>query len=392
MKRILTAFLAVGAILVTSSPLLLGQHEPRKQRLPAATEQRNPAQIVRQAEPAMVLIVASSPNSTNLGTGFVVRGSKIVISNFHVVEGAKTILLKLPDGRDKVVDAAVGYDLANDLVALSAEVDANVGIPLGDSDNVQVGDSVIVISNPEGLERTVSAGLISGIRDIGGRRLFQISAPISHGSSGGAVFNTKGEVIAVAVGSIVDGQNLNFAVPINFAKPLLSSTSSFKITSLPVRQHGANNRDAAPPATAAFVPDRKTIMEAMRKTGDRLKSCEPSVINVLQSSNGESWGKFWSSAPSDLSYEPGNDGVFVIEFSVFTYATFRHRTRQEAEESWDPDPTFLSLAKVAGTSPQRHRHVFRVKERSVELEEAYIYSTSHSRWELEVGKTGCAEE
>ncbi len=100
---------------------------------------------------------------------------------------------------------------------------------------MDLGQPVIVVGNPEGLEQTVSNGLISAIREFDGRKLFQISAPISEGSSGSPVFNDHGEVIGVVVSSIEKGQNLNFAVPINYAKPLLEQSIEEPISSLPKR-------------------------------------------------------------------------------------------------------------------------------------------------------------
>jgi len=95
-------------------------------------------------------------------------------------------------------------------------------LSIGNSDAVQVGDSVYAVGNPEGLEGTFSQGIVSGIRESGGDRLLQITAPISPGSSGGPVLNEKGEVIGVSVATFRDGQNLNFAVPSAQLKELLS--------------------------------------------------------------------------------------------------------------------------------------------------------------------------
>jgi tetratricopeptide (TPR) repeat protein len=81
---------------------------------------------------------------------------------------------------------------------------------------------VFAIGNPEGLERTISQGIVSGVRKSDNRDLLQITTPISHGSSGGPILNSKGEVVGVAVGMLEDGQNLNFAVPVKFVAQLLA--------------------------------------------------------------------------------------------------------------------------------------------------------------------------
>ena len=109
---------------------------------------------------------------------------------------------------------------------------------LGDSDKVAIGSSIVVIGNPEGLEKSVTNGLVSGVRTIEGQKLFQISAPISHGSSGGPVFDDKGQVIGVVVAFLSDGQNLNFAIPINQASQVWAERKGASLlTSLPASTH-----------------------------------------------------------------------------------------------------------------------------------------------------------
>ena len=77
------------------------------------------------------------------------------------------------------------------------------------------------IGNPQGLQNTVSDGLVSAVRDAGGVKQFQISVPISHGSSGGALINMRGQVIGITSSGIDQAQNLNFAIPINYVKEYL---------------------------------------------------------------------------------------------------------------------------------------------------------------------------
>lgn len=86
---------------------------------------------------------------------------------------------------------------------------------------VKTGDHITVLGAPLGLENTLSDGIVSAVRTAGSSRLFQTSAPISHGSSGGPLFDDYGNVIGLAVSALEAGENLNFAVPIDSAKPLL---------------------------------------------------------------------------------------------------------------------------------------------------------------------------
>jgi S1-C subfamily serine protease len=114
-----------------------------------------------------------------------------------------------------------GFDLEHDVAALKIEGTGLPSVHLGTSSAVKSGDHVTVLGARPGLESTLSDEIISAVREAGAFRLFQISAPISHGSSGGPLFDDFGNVIALAVSTIESGENLNFAVPIGATKTLL---------------------------------------------------------------------------------------------------------------------------------------------------------------------------
>ena len=157
----------------------------------------------------------------SLGSGFFVGAGEIA-SNLHVVEGAARGYAKLV-GKKKKHDLKVitAVDLYRDLVVLKiVDTGSNV-LTLGNSDDVQVGEPVYAVGNPQGLEGTFSQGVVSGIREVGTDKLLQITAPISPGSSGGPVMNSYGEVIGVSVATFRGGQNLNFTIPSNYLKVLL---------------------------------------------------------------------------------------------------------------------------------------------------------------------------
>jgi hypothetical protein len=109
-------------------------------------------------------------------------------------------------------------DPTNDLAFLKIEAVDLPTIPLGNSNNVQVGDAVLLVGAPQGLEQTVSDGLISGSRIDNGVRIIQTSAAASHGSSGGPLLNRSGEAVGVMSFKLVDGENLNFTIPINYVR------------------------------------------------------------------------------------------------------------------------------------------------------------------------------
>lgn len=179
-------------------------------------------QLVKQVMPAIVLVSIYDPKNelVAIGSGFFVEKSKI-ITNFHVVDGANYVEIKTYSGKSCHITNIL-TDKANDLALLTLDKNVNETW-LNLSKNLpDVGQDIIAIGNPMGIEQTVSDGIVSAIRRLNnGNILVQISAPISHGSSGGPVLNLNGEVIGVSTSIVKDGQNLNFAVSSKHISPLL---------------------------------------------------------------------------------------------------------------------------------------------------------------------------
>ncbi|MCX6628705.1 MAG: trypsin-like peptidase domain-containing protein, partial [Candidatus Solibacter sp.] len=187
-----------------------------------------PAQIYAEVRESVVLIKGAQ----KAGSGVIVSLDGLVVTNYHVVAGEKEIWIKLASGLQLATDEVVAADPGSDLAVLKLNGKGFKPAPLGDSDMIAPGDSIVVISNPLGLEASVTNGLISGIRGEGAHRLFQISAPISPGSSGGPVFNQQGSVIGVATATIQGAQNLNLAVPSSAIRSLLNNPKQAKLADL----------------------------------------------------------------------------------------------------------------------------------------------------------------
>lgn len=150
------------------------------------------------------------------GSAFAAFAPGVFITNYHVIEdGIYSIKAQLESGMEFRITDVVGYDKVNDVAILYTDVKTGIKeLPVGDSSSMLKGEKVTTIGSPLGLVNTVSVGLFSGPIKDGDILLLQFSAPISHGSSGGALFNDKGEVVGVTSSSLTDGQNLNFAIPI----------------------------------------------------------------------------------------------------------------------------------------------------------------------------------
>jgi hypothetical protein len=171
--------------------------------------------IYTGAKSSVVLIMAYDKSNTplGLGSGFFIEPQKIV-TNFHVIEGAGRIVVKSSiSGLQAEVSSIISYSKYLDLAVLQIE---GKGTPLQISaqHKYSVGDKVVAIGNPRGLEGTVSEGIISATREVDDFVIYQITAPISLGSSGGPLFDEHGKVIGVTTATIADGQNLNFSIPI----------------------------------------------------------------------------------------------------------------------------------------------------------------------------------
>lgn len=165
----------------------------------------------------------------SLGTGFLVDSDGHVLTNSHVIEGAAQIRVRLNDGRE--FDAQlVGVDPATDLAVARIEPFESMRyLALGNSDAVRVGDWVLAVGNPFGLNSSVTAGILSarGRRDVpldGGVRyvdFLQTDASINPGNSGGPLLNMQGEVIGINTAINRDGQGIGFSIPSNMAIEIL---------------------------------------------------------------------------------------------------------------------------------------------------------------------------
>lgn len=189
-----------------------------------AVASKTPEDIFAQWSPGVLLVQGIGPFGLpqSSGTGFIVNSVGLFVTNFHVIEHALEVTVKLKDGREFKVSGSVELNRGLDLAILKIDATSLVTVPLGDSDAMRVGQPVFAIGNPMGLEQTISDGLISAIRgDTPDEKIFQITAPISPGSSGGPLFNLNGEVIGITFAQLTQGQNLNFAIPINAAKPFI---------------------------------------------------------------------------------------------------------------------------------------------------------------------------
>ena len=187
-------------------------------------------QIAEKALAATVYLEMQDSNGLPLGfgSGFFV-GDNLIATNYHVIEGAARGTAKLVGQFSTyTIEGVTATDQMNDLALLKVMVSGIKPLPLGNSSDVKIGETVYVAGNPQGLEGTFSNGIISSRRDPYTTERLQMTAPISPGSSGGPVLNSKGEVIGISFMTLVGGQNLNFAIPSRYLTELLTESKPVK--------------------------------------------------------------------------------------------------------------------------------------------------------------------
>jgi len=207
MKRNIFILLIIASILFVFSTLIIASQ----------TIDENLPSLIKRIKPSTVIIFAYDDKGEflQLGSGFFISQNGDVITNYHVIQGASSAEIKTADEKTYPITYILAGDEQNDLIRLSVNIPSSSVYPLSLSKTIpEVGERIIVYGSPLGLENTVSDGIVSAIRDIPDYgRIIQITAPISPGSSGSPVLNMNGEVIGIATFQLIEGQNLNFAIP-----------------------------------------------------------------------------------------------------------------------------------------------------------------------------------
>ena len=157
------------------------------------------------------------------GSGFIISQKGYIITNEHVIHKAEKITVTLSDGRE-FDGKVIGLDLDSDIAIVKIESDDLPIVTLGDSDKLRVGEIVVAIGNPYGLQQTVTMGVVSAegrsipVEEHTYRNFIQTDAAINPGNSGGPLLNTKGEVVGINTAIIPYAQGIGFAIPINTPK------------------------------------------------------------------------------------------------------------------------------------------------------------------------------
>jgi serine protease Do len=222
MPRLPVVILAACLLL---SPALVIAAEP-----PAA---RTVEQLAESVRPSVAVILYTGRDGAphGLGTGFVVAADGLIATNLHVVGEARPITVQLADGKRYDVTSVRASDRNADLAVVRIDAKDLPALPLGDSDTLKQGQAVVAVGNPQGLQHSVVAGVVSGRRDIGGQSMIQLAIPIEAGNSGGPLLDMQGRVHGILTLKSLVTSNLGFATPVNSLKPLLDKPNPIPMTS-----------------------------------------------------------------------------------------------------------------------------------------------------------------
>jgi S1-C subfamily serine protease len=292
----------------------------------SAAQSLSPRDIAQRALPSVVALTIESTISGRIsyGSGFFVSPDTVA-TNYHVIEGAVGGFAKVNGGKTQYqIEGFVGLDPERDLALVKLKGVSGTPLLLGNSSLLSVGDDIFAVGNPEGLEGTFSQGIVSSVRQSEGERLIQITAPISHGSSGGPVLNNQGRVVGVAVGSLVAGQALNFAIPSSALSTMLANKRPLISFSEALRNYGTTVASAAAESNEAPAtrPSQSPRMFSEGGSSVRRNSISPRAGAITQLSLRFTNGKSAFYKPSDGRFsssaqDRNRDGLpdyVVVEF------------------------------------------------------------------------------
>jgi serine protease Do len=199
----------------------------------ATTTAPNWVELAKAVKPAVVNVTGRRDiGGRGVGSGFIINADGYVVTNNHVVEGAGTVQVKLSDGRE-LAAKVVGRDPKTDLALLKVEATGLPVIGLGDSAALQVGEPVMAIGNPFGLEQTVTTGIVSATGRVIGAGPYddfiQTDTSINPGNSGGPLINARGQVVginSIIVSRTGGSVGIGFSIPVNLAKNVFSQLAA----------------------------------------------------------------------------------------------------------------------------------------------------------------------
>ena len=284
---------------------------------------------------ASLRVLDAAGNALAQGSGFLINDAGDLATNFHVVGGGEKVRVEFPGGVVTETSTLVGADEYLDLAILKTDLRGLAPLTLADQ-QPQVGDEVTVLGSPLGLTNTLSRGEVSGIRTFAGVDLYQITAPISQGSSGGPVLDRRGRVIGLATASLTMGQNLNFAVPAAHLRHLIG-TETRELRLLGRGATGVGLMEVADRLESTFGPQsdslakfsfelfRRVLSGANRSGGldaiyvGKRRSGSWFLFSLLQTTHSTAFGAFCGSTSSPSGWSSRELCRLPLPFKAVLY-------------------------------------------------------------------------
>ena len=257
--------------------------------------------VQQPADPFFGNPFGTSETQRALGSGFVIDKAGHIVTNYHVVRGANTIQVSFSNN-ERFKARLVGVDPSTDIAVLKVDVKSRAlkALPLGNSDSVRVGDQVIAIGNPFGLDRSVTAGIVSAVQrrieapnSLSISHVIQTDAALNHGNSGGPLLNAQGQVVGVnaqiETGGVSDGNvGIGFAIPINTVKDVVAEL--IKHGKVEHAFLGIEGKTLTPPIARLFhLPVSSGVLVATVRKGSGADQAGVKPATNQVTVEGESW-------------------------------------------------------------------------------------------------------
>lgn len=392
MQRAVIPFFLFGTVLATA----LGQSH-----VPQSNQGLTVSALVKSSNGAVVQIVTADQDGKEfaLGSGFFVSTDGKIVTNYHVIEGAHSAVAKLSNGSFFPIEGAIAVDADRDLVLLKVEGRSLPFLNLGSMASLQVGDHVVAIGSPLGLEGTVSDGIVSALRsEAQGKDWIQTTAPVSHGNSGGPLLDMSGDVVGVITWgvSLQQGQNLNFAIPSDEIAALLPGSTTvapLESVSKMKRIETVNSSPAPPPALQAATNDQETpsrddngqhAIGQLRAIAEAIKTCPPNVYKLPATlasldfieTYGPPTNVVWDVEPNDsvrAKYLGTINYVFPVsdmppDEDVLCNSNKRKTDREQCRIGWE---VFMQRYQRADAHPWQFRLEFDVTSNGLDFSRSF---------------------
>jgi putative serine protease PepD len=294
--------------------------------------------VAQQDDPFFGNPFGAAQTQRALGSGFVLDKAGHIVTNFHVVRGATAIQVSFSNN-ERFKAKLVGVDPSTDIAVLKVEVKARAlkALPLGNSDGVRVGDQVIAIGNPFGLDRSVTAGIVSAVQrrieapnQLSISHVIQTDAALNHGNSGGPLLDAQGEVVGVnaqiETGGVSQGNvGIGFAIPINTVKDVVAQLIEHGDVEHPFL--GIEGKTLTPSIARLFhLPVQSGVIVATVRQGSGAAGAGLKAATSEVTVEGESWP-----AGGDVIVKVDGEPVPTVERLVDVIASKQPGDRIDVE-------------------------------------------------------------